>query len=122
MKSSVDVETVVSARIDAAREAYRADNAIRSDQVNESQYVDVDLNGNAIDSEGRLVVDQINSIDDLTDDDFDNPSRSVELPRLPKAVDEAIGANGKPVVIKKNIFERNSARHNELSGEDSRRR
>ena len=121
VKSSIDVEAEVSARIESAREAYRADNAIRSDQVNESQYVDVDLNGNAIDSEGRLVVDQINSIDDLTDDDFDNPSRSVELPRLPKAVDEAIGANGKPVVIKKNIFERNIARHNELSGEDSRR-
>ena len=40
----------------------------------------------------------------LTDDDFDNPTRSVELPALPDNVANAIGTNGKPVIIKKNIF------------------
>lgn len=46
----------------------------------------------------------LSSIDDITDEDFSAPTRSVELPVLPKNVDEAIGANGKPVIIKKNIL------------------
>ena len=56
----------------------------------------------------------------MTDEDFSAPTRSVELPTLPKKVDEAIGANGKPVIIKKNIFERNAERHADLTADDSR--
>ena len=40
---------------------------------------------------------------------------------MPKKVDDAIVANGKPVIIKKNIFTRNAQRHNELSADDSRK-
>lgn len=56
----------------------------------------------------------------MTDEDFSAPTRSVELPTLPKNMDQAIGANGKPVIIKKNIFERNAERHADLTADDSR--
>ena len=51
---------------------------------------------------------------------FSRPTRNVELPTLPKNVDAAIGANGKPVVIKKNIFEKNNKSHKDLSPQQSR--
>ena len=35
-------------------------------------------------------------------------------------MDQAIGANGKPVIIKKNIFERNAERHADLTADDNR--
>ena len=71
--------------------------------------------------DGTLKVEKINAIDELTDEDFSNPTRNVQLPALPQNVDNAIGANGKPVVIKKNIFGRNSERHGDLTPEDSRK-
>ena len=52
--------------------------------------------------------------------DFTAPTRSVQLPTLPSNVDKAIGAGGKPVVIKKNIFERNRQRHSDLTPNDSK--
>ena len=51
------------------------------------------------------------SVDELTDEDFSAPTRNVQLPALPQNVDAAIGANGKPVIIKKNIFEKNWNAH-----------
>ena len=80
----------------------------------------VDKQGNPINEDGTLKVEKIKSIDELPDEDFSNPTRSVQLPQLPLNVDSAIGANGKPVVIKKNIFERNSQRHPDISAEESR--
>ena len=80
----------------------------------------VDNQGNPIGENGRLIVEKVNSIEELTDEDFTNPTRSVELPQLPEAVSDAIGANGKPVVIKKNIFEKNKKTHRDLSAQDSR--
>jgi hypothetical protein len=71
-------------------------------------------------SKQSKAAERINSIDDISDDDFSKPTRNVELPKLPKNVDEAIGANGKPVVIKQNIFEKNAAHHPELDGAASR--
>ena len=47
----------------------------------------------------------------MTDEDFSKPTRNVELPALPKNIDDAIGANGKPVIIKKNVFEKNWRNH-----------
>ena len=35
-------------------------------------------------------------------------------------MDAAIGANGKPVIIKRNIFARNARRHSDLTPEESR--
>ncbi|MDY3911826.1 MAG: hypothetical protein SO000_01395, partial [Sodaliphilus sp.] len=79
-----------------------------------------DNQGNPLNADGTLKLEKVTSVDDLTDEDFSAPTRNVELPTLPKNVDDAIGANGKPVVIKKNIFERNAERHSDLTAEDSR--
>lgn len=79
-----------------------------------------DNQGNPLNEDGTLMLEKISSIDEITDEDFSKPTRSVELPALPAAVDEAIGANGKPVIIKKNIFERNAERHADLTADDSR--
>ena len=81
----------------------------------------VDNQGNPLNEDGTLKVEKINAIDELSDEDFSNPTRNVQLPALPQNVDNAIGANGKPVVIKKNIFGRNSERHGDLTPEDSRK-
>ena len=82
--------------------------------------VKVDKQGNAIDDNGKLIVEQVEKVESITDDDFNNPSRSIELPKIPENVDYALGANGKPVVIKKNIFEKNKKNHPELTTEESR--
>ena len=80
----------------------------------------IDKQGNPIDAEGRLITEKVEDISDLSDDDFNNPKRSVELPKIPKNIDNALGANGKPVIIKKNIFERNKNAHSDLTAEQSR--
>ena len=74
-----------------------------------------DGQGNPVDARGILVVDNVKSVDYLTREDFIAPTRNVRLPDLPRNVDEAIGANGKPVVIKRSIFEKNFTHHPELS-------
>ena len=79
-----------------------------------------DNQGNPVDKDGKLIVEVISSTDELTDADFEVPSRSVQLPPLPKNVEEAIGANGRPVVIKKNIFEKNKKHHEELDATQGR--
>ena len=79
-----------------------------------------DNHGNPLNADGSLKLEKITSVDELTDEDFSTPTRNVELPTLPKIVDEAIGANGKPVVIKKNIFEKNKKSHKDLTPEQSR--
>ena len=79
-----------------------------------------DAQGNPLNEDGTLKVDVVKSIDELTDEDFTAPTRSVQLPAIPSVVDNAIGANGKPVVIKKNIFEKNKNSHKDLSSEQSR--
>ena len=79
-----------------------------------------DNQGNPLNADGTLKLEKIKSVDDLTDEDFSKPTRNVELPAIPKNVDDAIGANGKPIIIKKNIFERNAERHSDLTPEQSR--
>lgn len=70
-----------------------------------------DNQGNPLNQDGTLKLDKIKSVDELTDEDFTSAFRNVELPAIPKNMDAAIGANGKPVVIKKNIFEKNWNAH-----------
>ena len=70
-----------------------------------------DNQGNPLNQDGTLKLDKIKSVDELTDEDFTSAFRNVEFPAIPKNVDAAIGANGKPVVIKKNIFEKNWNAH-----------
>lgn len=80
-----------------------------------------DSQGNPLNEDGTLKLEKLSSIDEITDEDLSTPTRSVELPTLPKNVDEAIGANGKPVIIKKNIFEKNKSSHKDLTTDDSRK-
>ncbi|MBQ8271167.1 MAG: hypothetical protein IJZ22_08215 [Bacteroidaceae bacterium] len=80
----------------------------------------VDNQGNPIDDNGRLIVEEVAYIDDITDEDFENPTRNVRLPAVPENVATAIGTQGRPVVIKKNVFEKNGNTHVELEPEDSR--
>ena len=98
---------------------YSADAETMS-QVAESGEDRVDNQGNPIDENGKLIVEQVSSIDEITDADFDSPTRSIQLPSIPPKVDEAIGANGKPIVIKKNVFEKNKKSHKDLTPKDSR--
>ena len=79
-----------------------------------------DATGNTLNSDGSIFTEKVNSIDEITDEDFDEPSRSVELPPLSDNVANAISTNGRPVVIKKNIFEKNAEAHPDLDAADSR--
>ncbi len=84
------------------------------------KFIGEDNQGNPIDHVGKLIVEEVKSIDEITDEDFTNPSRTVELPILPSIVQQVLSTNGKKVIIKKNIFKRNALRHDELSPEMSR--
>lgn len=77
----------------------------------ESTSGEIDRQGNPIDSEGNLIIEDVNSVSDITDEDFTSPYRTIGLPSVPKNVSDAIGADGKRVIIKKNIFEKNSKAH-----------
>lgn len=79
-----------------------------------------DSQGNPLNADGTLKLEKVKSVDDLTDEDFSKPTRSVELPSLPSKVDDAIGAKGKPVIIKKNILEKNYKSHPDLTPNQSR--
>ena len=79
--------------------------------IDNKNYVLTDNQGNPVNEDGTLKVEEVKSVDELTDEDFSAPIRNVQLPALPQNVDAAIGANGKPVIIKKNIFEKNWNAH-----------
>ena len=93
---------------------------LKTGKGHDKSLIGVDNQGNLVDGEGRLVTEKVGSIDELRDEDFTSPSRSVELPELDARVADAIGTGGKPVVIKKNIFERNAKAHGDLTAADSR--
>lgn len=80
----------------------------------------IDRQGNPVDDSGKLKVDDVKSIAEITDDDFASPRRNVGLPAIPENVSSAIGSNGRPIVIKKNIFEKNLKNHPELDAKTSR--
>ena len=79
-----------------------------------------DNQGNPLSADGTLKLDKIKSVDDLTDDDFLHPSRNIQMTTLSKRVADAIGVADKPVIIKKNIFERNYMRHKDVTPEQSK--
>ena len=79
-----------------------------------------DKQGNPVDADGNLILEEISSVDELKGEDFSNPTRNVQLPKIPERVDKAIGAGGKPLIIKKNIFEKNARDHRDLKPSQSR--
>lgn len=81
----------------------------------------LDNQGNPIDRNGKYIVEEIKSIREMSDDDFMRPVRNVALPELPERVSDAIGADGRKPMIKKNIFGKNRDSHKDLTAEDGRR-
>ena len=79
-----------------------------------------DNQGNPIDENGNLIISNVKSVADIKDVDFNTPSRTIGLPTLPGIVQQVLSTNGKRVIIKKNIFERNALRHDELTPAMSR--
>lgn len=63
----------------------------------------------------------IAGVQDITDDDFSNPTQSFLLPPLPYQTLSLMGRTPKPVLLKKNILEKNRKHHSELTAEDSRK-
>ena len=59
------------------------------------KFIGEDNQGNPIDHVGKLIVEEVKSIDEITDEDFTNPSRTVELPTLPSIVQQVLSTNGK---------------------------
>ncbi len=109
----------------ACNDAYRAkvlgegpDGQNGGERAEGSQYQD--NQGNPVDNNGKLIVEKVSSIDDIADDDFVKPHRSVEIPNVPQNVRSAIGAGDKPIIIKKNIFEKNLKNHPELTANENR--
>lgn len=86
-------------------------NSINQEIADAPKFSLKDNQENPLNKDGTLKLDKIKSVDELTDEDFTSAFRNVELPAIPKNVDAAIGANGKPIVIKKNIFEKNWNAH-----------
>lgn len=76
--------------------------------------------GNPIGQDGNLIIEDVTNISDITDEDFTSPYRTIGLPAIPKNVSNAIGAGGKRVIIKKNIFEKNRRAHSDVTPAQSR--
>lgn len=92
---------------DLVRKAGREPQMVEGDEVKFAiSEINYDRQGNPIDKDGKLIIQKAEKMEDLTDEDFTVPSRSVELPQVPTVVDDAIGANRKPIIIKKNISRR----------------
>lgn len=106
----------VEADVEAAAEQAAEQAPMQEDRKDDL----MDKQGNPINTDGSLRVEVVESIDDITDEDFEAPFRNIRLPELPNNVSDAIGAGGRSVVIKKNIFEKNGEDHVELSPEDNR--
>lgn len=111
MRRKEDVPAEIPAALKkAVADSYgMVDNLI--DGMSSTNFSLKDNQGNPLNQDGTLKLDKIKSVDELTDEDFTSAFRNVELPAIPKNVDAAIGANGKPIVIKKNIFEKNWNAH-----------
>ena len=91
--------------------------AQKTEEPSEAKLDLTDNQGNPVNDDGTLKVEAVQSVDELTDEDFSAPTRNVQLPALPQNVDAALNANGKPVIIKKNIFKKNWGAHEFYSDE-----
>ena len=99
-------------------EAKRVATKAQADRAKERRE---DNQGNPIDGNGKLILEEVQSVEQITDKDFLEPTRNVVLPKLPEIVSDAIGADGRQPIIKKNIFEKNRNSHKDLTAEDGRR-
>ena len=79
-----------------------------------------DTQGNPINNEGKLVICEVQSVDEITDLDFVNGERNIGLPKLSDQLADALQTNGRRVVIKRNIFIKNALSHPDLTPSMSR--
>lgn len=93
----------------------------RSLSVKDSNTKGQDNQGNPIDHTGKLIVEDVKSVDEITDDDFNNPTRTIGLPTLPGKVSDAIGGEGRKPIVKRNILNKNKNSHKDLTPADSRK-
>ena len=100
-----------------------SEGTVQSDDAaqEESAEVSYDNQGNPVDIQGNLITETVSSINEITDEDFIAPKRSVVIPNIPQKVSDAIGTEGKPLIIKKNIFEKNRINHKDLTPIDGRK-
>ena len=82
--------------------------------------VKTDKQGNPVGDDGWFIVSHLDSPSDITDADFDAPTRNVELNPLPEGTDASVKANGRNVLIKRSTFAKNHIKHKDLSTDDSR--
>ena len=63
-------------------------------------------------------IKEMKSVDDIPDEEFSKPTHSFKLPGIStRAWKEKVG-DSRPVLLKKNIIERNTGRHKEFLGKD----
>ncbi|MBQ4480039.1 MAG: hypothetical protein II943_05320 [Victivallales bacterium] len=65
--------------------------------------------------------DKLNSPEEITDEDFQHPHRDIELPPVALKLLELIGKKAKPVLLKKEIQEKNLSHHKEITPDISRK-
>lgn len=117
------VETLGLNEEEAEGEDIRFKSEVSQDAVDSvlgNEDASFDRQGNPINKDGSYKVETVSSIDQITDEDFLQPSRNIILPRLSKNLDTALNGKGKDIIIKKNIFVKNRRAHEELSPEQSR--
>ena len=73
-----------------------------------------------VESESRDETVTLDNVDKITDEDFNNPFRNIVLPALSQKLLNLIGKKSKPVLLKKNILEKNKINHPDLSPQDCR--
>ena len=81
-------------RIAQAEAQEREQNRIKAEEARR-QEEHTDKQGNPINENGTLKTEEVQSVDELTDEDFTASSRNVLLPKSPKKESDAIGANEK---------------------------
>ena len=59
---------------------------------------DRDNQGNPIDAEGRLVIVDVRSIDEITDEDFLVGERNIGLPKISEQLIEALRTNARKII------------------------
>jgi hypothetical protein len=72
-------------------------------------------------NKSEVPAEAVTSVEEITDEDFIAPFRDVVLPTLPKNTLDIIHSEAKPVLIKRNIFEKNIREHPDISSSQSRK-
>lgn len=68
-----------------------------------TQRCGTDNQGNPIGDDGKFIVSRLETSRLIEDADFLNPTRNVELPKLPANTDSLVGGNGRSVLIKRSL-------------------